>query len=148
MKFLCSLFQISPNGWSVGQLFPLLDVVSYYLVASSVLPLLHFRAKKRKTTLRSTLTSDQNLEETRNKMSFPASTKRRTSGQIIGRPTNQKRESLLQKISSEGWGVWFLFLKLILRQICEKRWLFVARNVMSGTKKYALLRKKEEIEMW
>jgi hypothetical protein len=44
--------------------------------------------------------------------------------------------------------VWCLILKLIFRQICEKRWLCVARNVMSGTKEYALLRKKEEIDLW
>jgi hypothetical protein len=145
VKLLCPRFQTSLQGWSVWQLLPLLDVVSYYLVASSVLPLLRFRARKRKTSLRSPLTSDQNLEETRNKMSLPATTKRTTSGQSLGRPTRTEERINVTKIASEGWGLWFLLLKLTLRQICEERWLCVARNVMSCTKKYALLRKKEEI---
>jgi hypothetical protein len=83
----------------VGQLLPLLDVVSYYLVVSSVLPLLLFRAKKRKTNLRSSLTSDQNLEETRNKISFPAKTKRTTSSQSTGKPTRPEEKIIVTKKS-------------------------------------------------
>jgi hypothetical protein len=56
-------------SWLVCVTVSSLDVVYYYLVASSVLPLLHFGESK-KIQIFGPLTFDQNLEETRNKNVF------------------------------------------------------------------------------
>ena len=148
MKLLCPHFHTSPRGLFVWQLLPPLDVVSYYLVASSVLPLVHFRARKRKTNLRSPLTSDRNLEESQNKNVLSSNDKTNNQwSRHIGLQEHRENQCH-KKIASEGWRGWFLPQKLILRHTCEKDDCALPGNVMSGTKKYALLRKKEEIDLW
>ena len=120
-NLLCPRFQTSPHVWSVWQLVPSLDVVSYYLVAYSVLPLVHFGARKRKTNLRPPLPPIKIWKKPEIKISFQLRPNEQPAVNAQAGLQEQKRESMLQKISSEWWWVWFLFQKLILRQICKKK---------------------------
>jgi hypothetical protein len=53
---------------------------------------------RRKTNLLLPITSDQNLEETRNKISSPATITRTTSGQGIGWPTRPEERITVTKM--------------------------------------------------
>jgi len=96
-------------------------------------------SRKRKIKASVHITSDQNLEETRNKeIPFPNNYKMNNQWAKYshGYYMNRKQTHCYKTIASRGGGMWFVLLKLLHGQICGKKVTgWVARNVMSGSKR-------------
>jgi hypothetical protein len=99
-------------------------------------------SRKRKTKCLVHLTSDQNLEETRNKIClFPTRTKRTTSGQSILIGIRAEHRNIVTKNGQKRMASVASALKLLQCQIYEKYVTgCAARSIISGTVRYALVR--------